>query len=79
MLDTVRRSRADDSIEGRLRAKMQADALRPLKAGLDEDEPAPADSVLRKTPYSEEDVEEATQFLRLTVCYPSFVFLGYFS
>ena len=68
VLDTIRKSRADDSIEGRLRAKMQADALRPLKGGLDEDEPVPAKSDLRKTPYSEDDIEEATQFLRLTVC-----------
>ncbi|THH33774.1 hypothetical protein EUX98_g412 [Antrodiella citrinella] len=61
--------RSHGSIEGRLRAKMQADALQPLKPSseLDDDDDSEA---LRphgsKVPYSEEDLEECTAFLRLS-------------
>lgn len=70
VLNTIRKFRTEDTIEGRLRAKMQADSLRPLNISLDhQDEPEQeqSKSTLRQTPYSEEDIEEATQFLRLTV------------
>ena len=70
VLNTIRKFRTEDTIEGRLRAKMQADSLRPLNMSLDhQDEPEQeqSKSTLRQTPYSEEDIEEATQFLRLTV------------
>ena len=48
---------------------MQADALRPLKSSLD-DVDAPTDDEkpeARTSPYSEEELEEALQFLRLNV------------
>ena len=48
---------------------MQADALRPLTSSLedvDADNSAEKDE-LRKSPYSEEDLQEAVQFLRLGV------------
>ena len=71
LVAAVQRQRADHSLEGRLRAKMQADALRPLKASLDDvdaDEDATADKAeLRSSPYSEEELQEAVQFLRLGV------------
>ncbi len=76
LVATIQRQRADHSLEGRLRAKMQADALRPLKSSLD-DVDADADAgdadktELRKAPYSEEELEEALQFLRLNVRLPS--------
>ena len=48
---------------------MQADALRPLTSFLDDvdadDRTEKAE--LRKSPYSEEDIQEAVQFLRLGV------------
>ncbi|GBE79298.1 hypothetical protein SCP_0204960 [Sparassis crispa] len=64
---SLQRQHADRSIEGRLRMKMQADALQPLTNEL-EDTDALSDKKpeVHKTPYSEEDIEEATQFLRLT-------------
>ena len=55
---------------------MQIDALRPLKASLEEDELAQDKATLSKTPYSEEEIEEATQFLRLSVRYSICAFLG---
>ena len=59
---------ARDSIEGRLRARMQADALRPLASLEDEDaEEETAKVAVSKTPYSEEELKEAEQFLRLNV------------
>ena len=71
LVAAVQRQRTDHSLEGRLRAKMQADALRPLKASLDDvdaDEDAAADKAeLRSSPYSEEELQEAVQFLRLGV------------
>ena len=68
---TIQRHRADHSVEGRLKAKMQTDALRPLKSSL-YDVDAPDDSAteqaeLRTSPYSEEDLQEVIQFLRLGV------------
>ncbi|KAH9943068.1 uncharacterized protein BXZ73DRAFT_97130 [Epithele typhae] len=65
----IQRARVGDSIEGRLRAKMRADALRPLQGSLadaDDTGEGAADQVeLRKSPYSEEELQEAVQFLRL--------------
>lgn len=67
LADALQRQLVDNSIEGRLRAKMRADALRPLSTSL-EDEDTPTDKpTLRETPYSEDDIEEAAQFLRLNV------------
>jgi len=52
------------SIEDRLRAQIQADALQPVKTTLDEiEESAP---ILPSIPYPEEYIEEANQFLRLS-------------
>ncbi|EMD40567.1 hypothetical protein CERSUDRAFT_44717 [Gelatoporia subvermispora B] len=63
----LQRRQADDSIEGRMRARMRADALQPLTSALDDDSASAAEKAgLRKTPYSEEDIQEATQFLRLS-------------
>ena len=45
---------------------MRADALQPLKATLEDDDAAPEKTELRKTPYSEEELQEARQFLRLS-------------
>ncbi|KAI0079655.1 RNA-binding domain-containing protein [Panus rudis PR-1116 ss-1] len=56
----------DDSIEGRLRAKMQADALRPLSSNVEDDDSPEDKKDMRKAPYSEEDIQEAAQFLRLS-------------
>ncbi|KAH9894268.1 hypothetical protein C8Q73DRAFT_695078 [Cubamyces lactineus] len=67
LVASIQRQRADHSIEGRLRAKMQADALRPLKSSLDDVDAAANDekAEARSSPYSEEELEEALQFLRL--------------
>ncbi|KAI0334765.1 hypothetical protein GY45DRAFT_1431268 [Cubamyces sp. BRFM 1775] len=67
LVASIQRQRADHSIEGRLRAKMQADALRPLKSSLDDVDAAAEDekAEARSSPYSEEELEEALQFLRL--------------
>ena len=46
---------------------MRADALQPLKATLEDDDAAPEKAELRKSPYSEEELQEARQFLRLSV------------
>ncbi|KAH8106211.1 hypothetical protein BXZ70DRAFT_918637 [Cristinia sonorae] len=74
-LDQMRKHNA---IEGRLRARMHADALRPLQPlSHDDDDDDEADSVqltglkppkadLHDAPYSEEDLEECTAFLRLS-------------
>jgi len=67
LVAALQRQRVDDTFEGRLRAKMRADALQPLTTSLDEDE-TQADSKnpeLRGSPNSEDEIEEATQFLRL--------------
>ena len=67
----IERQRGDHSIEGRLKAKMQTDALRPLESSLDDADDttdAAADkTALRSSPYSEEELQEVTQFLRLGV------------
>lgn len=65
---SLKRGRADDTFEDRLRVRMRAEALRPLTS-LEDDEDAPVETkeTARKTPYSEEDVAEAEQFLRLPV------------
>ncbi|KAI0663047.1 hypothetical protein C8Q70DRAFT_931046 [Cubamyces menziesii] len=67
LVASIQRQRADHSIEGRLRAKMQADALRPLKSSLDDVDASADDekTEARTSPYSEEELEEALQFLRL--------------
>lgn len=46
---------------------MEADALRPLKSGLDDDEDTTDDSPNMKELFTPETIEEATQFLRLNV------------
>jgi len=53
------------TIQSRLRAQMQADALRPLSSVLDED--APRESLTAKSIFTPETIEEATHFLRLGV------------
>ena len=45
---------------------MQAEKLQPL-ASLDDEEADETDLKLNNTPYSEEELKEAAQFLRLTV------------
>ena len=62
--DTVLDSR---SAQSRLRSQMEADSLRPLKFGLDDDEDTTDESPNLKELFSPETIEEATQFLRLTV------------
>ena len=49
---------------------MQADALEPVASLEDDDETSSTAQAekLRKPPYSEEDMKEAVQFLRLSVC-----------
>ncbi|KAI0721874.1 hypothetical protein C8T65DRAFT_565447 [Cerioporus squamosus] len=67
LVASIQRHQVDYSLEGRLRAKMQADALRPLKSSLDDvdaDDSAEKPE-LRKSPYSEEELQEAVQFLKL--------------
>ena len=64
----LQRRQHDNSIEGRLKARMQADALQPLASSLEDEEGAdPQKSSLSRNPYSEEDLKEAAQFLRLGV------------
>lgn len=46
---------------------MRADALQPLAATLEDDDAAPEKAELRKSPYSEEELQEARQFLNLNV------------
>ncbi len=48
---------------------MQADALRPLKSSLDDVDADDSSEKpeLRKSPYSEEELQEAIQFLKLGV------------
>ena len=62
-----RQQRPHDSIEGRLRARIQAEKLQPLTSLEDEETPDPSKEALTKNPYSEEDLKEAVQFLRLNV------------
>ena len=64
----LQRRQHDNSIEGRLKARMQVDALQPLTSSLEDEEGAdPQKSSLSRNPYSEEDLKEAAQFLRLGV------------
>ncbi|OBZ76435.1 G patch domain-containing protein 11 [Grifola frondosa] len=66
LLVSLQRHHVDRSIEGRLRTKMQADALQPLTSGLEDNEDVSVEKPeLLKSPYSEEEIEEAVQFLRL--------------
>ncbi|CAL1702243.1 unnamed protein product [Somion occarium] len=65
LVASIHRNRVDTSLEGRLRARMQADALQPLTSTLDDVESRKDKVTLAKTTYSEEDIKEATQFLRL--------------
>lgn len=69
LVTAIQQRQAGHSLEGRLRAKMQAEALRPLKSTLEdlEDEGGIEKAELRKSPYSEEELQEAVQFLRLGV------------
>jgi hypothetical protein len=53
------------TIQSRLRAQMQADALRPLDSALDED--TPGVSLTAKSIFTPETIDEATHFLRLGV------------
>lgn len=46
---------------------MRADALQPLTATPEDDDAAPEKAELRTSPYSEEELQEARQFLRLSV------------
>lgn len=64
---SVQRTRAGDSIEGRLRKQMHTDALRPLSSALEDAEGKEDTTTLAKTPYNEEELQEAMQFLRLGV------------
>lgn len=65
----LQQRQAGHSLEGRLRAKIQADALRPLKSTLEDvdDDGGLEKAGLRRSPYSEEELQEAVQFLRLGV------------
>ncbi|EKM59672.1 uncharacterized protein PHACADRAFT_85873 [Phanerochaete carnosa HHB-10118-sp] len=68
LITSLRKLQPDHSLEGRLRARMQADALQPVANLEDDDETSSPvqDEKPRKTPYSEEDIKEAVQFLRLS-------------
>ena len=50
---------------------MQADALQPIKPGselgIDTEESGPSKTAVRDVPYTEDDVEECTAFLKLSV------------
>ena len=68
LISSLRQLQPDHSLEGRLRTRMRADALQPVASLEDDDETSEAvQEPLRNTPYSEEDIKEAVQFLRLTV------------
>lgn len=62
----LQQKQAHDPLEGRLRARMQAERLQPL-ASLDDEDADETELKVNNTPYSEEELKEATQFLRLTV------------
>lgn len=55
----------ESTIQARLKAQMQADALQPLSS--DRDENGEPNAPLKEAPISPEIVEEATHFLRLSV------------
>jgi len=65
LLANIKQQRPDHSIEGHLKARMKADALRPLAHGLD-DADAPERLNMHRVEFSEDDVQEAAQFLRLS-------------
>lgn len=69
LITSLRQLQPDRSLEGRLRTRMQADALQPVASLEDDDETSSPvqDEKHKKTPYSEEDIKEAVQFLRLSV------------
>ncbi|PSR73628.1 hypothetical protein PHLCEN_2v10547 [Hermanssonia centrifuga] len=62
---SLQKRQPDGSIEGRLKARMQADALQPLTSLEDDTPTASKKAEPRPISYSEEDVKEAVQFLRL--------------
>jgi hypothetical protein len=51
-------------IESRLRQQMQADALRPMSSGMDDD---PGKAALPTHDWSSDTIQEAIQYLRLNV------------
>lgn len=63
--------RYQGTVEGRLRARTQADALQPIKPGseleIDTEESGPSKAGVRDVPYTEDDIEECTAFLKLSV------------
>lgn len=62
------RERHGDSLKARLRRQMQADSLRPLDFG-DDDDPSTTTALSKaESQFSQEVLEEAAQFLRLQVC-----------
>ena len=66
--DSITDARLDNrSEQSRLRSQMEADSLKPLKFGLDDDEDATDERPNVKELFSPETMEEATQFLRLNV------------
>lgn len=60
-------SGSQGSIEERLRAQMQVDALRPLGDGDDEDLPKKADASVVRASLPPRTIEDTAQFLRLDV------------
>jgi len=64
VLANLKQQHFDHSIEGRMRQKLKADALNPLDDDLD-DPDATSSSRDHLNEYSEEDLQEVTQFLRL--------------
>lgn len=67
LVASMQRTRVGNSIEGRLKDQMQADALRSLSTTLEDVESKEDKTTLAKTPYNEEELQEAMQFLRLGV------------
>lgn len=65
----LQRQQHDNSIEGRLKARMKADALQPLASPLEDEGGETKKPALNTLTYSEEDLKEAAQFLRLGVCF----------
>ncbi|KAI0770789.1 hypothetical protein BC629DRAFT_1442099 [Irpex lacteus] len=61
----LQRQQHDNSIEGRFKARMKADALQPLQSSLEDEGDEAKKPALNTIPYSEEDLKEAAQFLRL--------------
>lgn len=67
LVAALQQQQVDDTIEGRLSARMRADALQPLTI-LDSDGPQPATKLEpSRSPHSQDDIKEATQFLQLSV------------